>query len=48
VNALKAFKIEGIRTTLPLHLRVLADPGFVKGDYDLSLLTTLPTAEKSR
>ncbi|HZI95329.1 MAG TPA: acetyl-CoA carboxylase biotin carboxylase subunit [Patescibacteria group bacterium] len=48
VKALKEFRIEGIHTTIPLHLRVLEDPGFIKGDYDLTLLETMPAAERSR
>jgi acetyl/propionyl-CoA carboxylase alpha subunit len=38
VDALTAFEIEGVRTNLPMHLRVLRHPAFVDGDYDTSLL----------
>lgn len=46
--ALKTFEIEGIKTTIPLHLRLLEHPAFVKGDYDINLLETLLAAEASR
>jgi acetyl-CoA carboxylase biotin carboxylase subunit len=36
VNALSATCIEGVSTTLPVHLAVLADEGFRAGDYDTS------------
>jgi acetyl-CoA carboxylase biotin carboxylase subunit len=36
--ALAAFRIEGVKTTLPLHQRVLALPEFLSGDYDLTIL----------
>jgi acetyl-CoA carboxylase biotin carboxylase subunit len=32
-NALKNFKIEGIKTTIPLHLEILDFTDFVKGNY---------------
>jgi len=34
-QALGGFRIEGIKTTLPLHLRLLDDAGFVSGAYDI-------------
>jgi acetyl-CoA carboxylase biotin carboxylase subunit len=37
-EALASLRIEGVRTTLPFHRRVLEDPGFRRGDYDLGLL----------
>jgi acetyl-CoA carboxylase biotin carboxylase subunit len=36
--ALAKFRIEGVKTTLPLHQRVLASPDFVSGNYDLTIL----------
>jgi acetyl-CoA carboxylase biotin carboxylase subunit len=30
--------IEGVKTTLPLHLRILADPDFRNGRYDTRFL----------
>ncbi len=32
--ALGAFVVEGVHTTLELHRRILADPGFREGEYD--------------
>ena len=37
-RAVDRFRIEGIKTTLPLHRRILEQPAFVKGEYDLTLL----------
>jgi acetyl-CoA carboxylase biotin carboxylase subunit len=41
IDALEAFEIDGVRTNIPLHLRVLRDDAFVSGDYDTSLLQRL-------
>jgi acetyl-CoA carboxylase biotin carboxylase subunit len=30
--------VDGIRTTLPLHLRIMDDPGFRAGDYTIHWL----------
>jgi acetyl-CoA carboxylase biotin carboxylase subunit len=38
-EALDTFRIEGIKTTAPLHRRILDDPAFVRGVYDVNLLT---------
>ena len=38
-EALGTFRIEGVKTTAPLHLRILDDPAFVRGVYDVNLLT---------
>lgn len=37
-RALSEFAIEGIRTTIPFHLKVLEHPVFVKGDFDIKFL----------
>ncbi len=37
--ALDALVLEGVRTTIPLHRRVLDDPQFRSGRYDLDLLS---------
>jgi len=34
-QALSSFRVEGIKTTLPLHLRLLDDAGFANGTYDV-------------
>ncbi len=33
-RALEMFVIEGIKTSIPMHLRILADPDFVAGKFD--------------
>ncbi|MDE3136643.1 MAG: acetyl-CoA carboxylase biotin carboxylase subunit [Acidobacteriota bacterium] len=40
-RALELFVIEGIRTTIPLHRRILADPEFVAGRFDTGFLDRL-------
>jgi acetyl-CoA carboxylase biotin carboxylase subunit len=37
-RAVAEFVVEGIRTTLPLHARVLADARFGAGDYSTTFL----------
>jgi acetyl-CoA carboxylase biotin carboxylase subunit len=38
-SALDALVVEGVRTTIPFHRRVLADPQFRSGRYDLDFLS---------
>jgi acetyl-CoA carboxylase biotin carboxylase subunit len=46
-GALDGFVIEGIRTTIPLHRKILADPDFVAGRFDTGFLDRFaPAAEK--
>ncbi|HZI55361.1 MAG TPA: acetyl-CoA carboxylase biotin carboxylase subunit [Verrucomicrobiae bacterium] len=40
-RALEMFEIEGVRTTIPLHKRVLEDPEFVQGHLDTKYLERL-------
>jgi acetyl-CoA carboxylase, biotin carboxylase subunit len=40
-RALLEYRLEGIKTTIPLHLRLLDDKGFVSGDYDTGYLERL-------
>lgn len=40
-QALQNFKIEGIKHNIPLHLKVLADEGFRRGEYDTGLISKL-------
>ena len=47
-EALDSLRIEGVRTTLPFHRRVLDDPGFRRGDYDLGFLARLGPARAAR
>jgi acetyl-CoA carboxylase, biotin carboxylase subunit len=37
-RAVSEFIVEGIRTTLPLHARLLADPRVISGDYSTTFL----------
>ena len=37
-RALGEFVISGIKTVIPLHQRILADPGFRAGDYTIHWL----------
>jgi acetyl-CoA carboxylase biotin carboxylase subunit len=37
-RALREFVISGIKTTIPLHQRILETPEFVAGDYTIHWL----------
>jgi acetyl-CoA carboxylase biotin carboxylase subunit len=37
-RALAEYLVEGIKTTIPLHARLLTDPQFVEGAYSTSFL----------
>lgn len=37
-RSLDEFVIEGLPTTIPLHQRLMADPDFINGDYDIRWL----------
>jgi len=39
-RSLEEFVIGGVRTTLPLHQRIISQPGFIDGDYDIHWLET--------
>jgi acetyl-CoA carboxylase biotin carboxylase subunit len=39
-SALERFHIEGVKTNIPLHHRILTNSGFVAGDYNVTLLTS--------
>jgi acetyl-CoA carboxylase, biotin carboxylase subunit len=40
-RALREFYIEGVRSTIPFHRRMLDEVQFIAGDYDLTYLDTL-------
>jgi acetyl-CoA carboxylase biotin carboxylase subunit len=42
LRALDEFVVEGIKTTIPLHQRILRHPKFVKGDYSTKFLEQYP------
>jgi acetyl-CoA carboxylase biotin carboxylase subunit len=44
-RALEEFAIMGIKTTIPLHQRIAADPSFVAGDYDIHWLERFVAGE---
>jgi len=41
IQALEHFRVEGIKTTIPIHLRILADERFASGHYDTRLVSQL-------
>jgi acetyl-CoA carboxylase biotin carboxylase subunit len=44
-GALEGFIVEGIKTTIPLHKRILADSDFVAGKFDTHFLERLAPVE---
>jgi acetyl-CoA carboxylase biotin carboxylase subunit len=44
-RALEMFQIEGIKTSIPLHLRILDDPDFVSGDFSTGFMERYMTAK---
>ena len=40
-QALTDLVVEGVKTTTPLHLRVLDNEAFLSGDYDTTTLTRM-------
>jgi acetyl-CoA carboxylase biotin carboxylase subunit len=38
MRALNEYVIEGIKTNIPFHKRVLAHPGFIAGQYDTRIV----------
>jgi len=41
ISALQSFEVEGVKTNIPLHLRILRSPPFLAGQLDTSFLSTL-------
>jgi acetyl-CoA carboxylase biotin carboxylase subunit len=41
-RALQEFQIEGIKTTIPFHLKVLNHPAFIEGDVNTKFLEMYP------
>ncbi len=44
-RALSEFVIEGVKTTIPFHLRLMNDPEFIKGNYTTKFLETFDLSE---
>ncbi len=41
IQALESFKIEGVKTTIPVHLKIMKDPDFSAGNYDTGFIERL-------
>ncbi len=39
--------IDGIKTSIPLHLKILSDPDFIAGRLSTSFMERYPTGKKS-
>ena len=46
-RSLTEFVVVGIKTTLPLHVRILADPQFQSGDYTIHWLESFVAGPQS-
>ncbi|MBI5509826.1 MAG: acetyl-CoA carboxylase biotin carboxylase subunit [Deltaproteobacteria bacterium] len=46
IEALGKFRVEGIKTTIPLHLKILASEAFASGTYDTGLVGGLLAQER--
>ena len=44
-RALAEFKIEGVKTTVPLHIRIMQDANFIKGDVDTGYIENVLLAK---
>ena len=44
-RALSEYVIEGIKTTIPFHLRLMKDEGFIKGNYTTKFLESFDLSE---
>jgi acetyl-CoA carboxylase biotin carboxylase subunit len=41
IAALESFTVEGVKTTIPVHLRILQEPDFAAGNYDTGFMGRL-------
>ena len=41
IKALESFRIEGVKTTIPVHLKIMQAPDFVAGNYDTGFIGRL-------
>ena len=44
-RSLEEFVIGGIKTTIPLHQKLVSDPSFINGDYDIRWLEEFVKAD---
>jgi acetyl-CoA carboxylase biotin carboxylase subunit len=47
-RALSEYLVEGIKTTIPLHLTILDDPDFIKGKYDTGFIEKVMAKREKR
>ena len=41
IRALASFHIEGVKTTIPVHLKIMEDADFAAGEYDTGFIGRL-------
>jgi acetyl-CoA carboxylase biotin carboxylase subunit len=41
VKALENFTVEGVKTTIPAHLKIMRSPDFAAGNYDTGFVERL-------
>jgi len=41
VKALESFHVQGVKTTIPVHLKIIKDPDFAAGNYDTGFIGRL-------
>jgi acetyl-CoA carboxylase biotin carboxylase subunit len=48
VDALRAFRIEGVKTTIPIHIDILSTPEFARGEYDTRFVQELLAKKEAK
>ncbi len=48
LRALEEYKIKGVKTTIPFHLRVLKHEDFVSGNYDTGIVPKVKVTKKNK
>jgi len=41
IQALESFQVEGVKTTIPVHLKIMKDRDFAAGEYDTGFIGRL-------
>ena len=41
IRGLESFVVDGVKTTIPVHLQIMRDPRFAAGDYDTGFVGRL-------
>jgi acetyl-CoA carboxylase biotin carboxylase subunit len=44
-RALEEFIIEGVKTTIPFHLKLMNDPAYIAGDYTTKFMESFSMDE---